>query len=151
VFHPSLKALTKELLTGTDLNAGLVCAAVKLSTVTRLQFALGRCPAPLPWLVRAYPPIEFVVLLWSSHGMPEVAAVLASLTALCREPANLQRLRTAADASEMLAVLANCRIIVPSPFVSAKTNLPPPMPAVLPTNSTLAGFTSARPLASSTN
>lgn len=135
VFRPGLKALTKELLTSTGLKAGLVCAEVKLSTVKRLQFALGRCPTPLPWLVRTYPPIEFVVLLLSSPALPEVAAVRAALTTLGRDTAKLQRLRTAADANEMLDVLASCLIVVPSPLPSRTivTNAgPQALPAVRP-------------------
>jgi mannitol/fructose-specific phosphotransferase system IIA component (Ntr-type) len=100
-------ALNQELLANSALECGLAFPHARLAGVKRLQFALGRTPAPVIWGAKGSWPVQFVFLV----AVPATDAasylhLLAGLGKLGRQPALLAQLGAADNAEAVLAVLA---------------------------------------------
>jgi mannitol/fructose-specific phosphotransferase system IIA component (Ntr-type) len=114
--------LYQELLTSQSLDGGSAVPQVKLAGVEHPRFVLGRSAGPLYWRASFYPPIEFVFLIIKPVKVKEgdeSRLLSIALTALGGNPAQLEQLRAAPSAEEMLAVLAHCRVSASEPLVKA--------------------------------
>jgi mannitol/fructose-specific phosphotransferase system IIA component (Ntr-type) len=103
---PALKALNRELLTSTALDAGAIFPEVRLLGGTLTRFAVGRAVTPLHWRAANFPPLEIIFLIVQPARTEATGKMLA--TQLKRFGTNKQcvaRLREARNANEMLAVL----------------------------------------------
>jgi mannitol/fructose-specific phosphotransferase system IIA component (Ntr-type) len=99
-------ALNQEILADGAARSGIAIAHARLSGVKRLQFALGRAPAPVAWNSRNSCRVRLVFLL----AVPATEAthylhLLANLARLGRHAPTLAELLKAPDAAAMLAVL----------------------------------------------
>ena len=104
-------ALNQELLANSATERGLAFPHGRLGAIRRVQFALGRTPAPIIWGAKSSWPVQLIFLL----AVPATDAacylqVLASLAKLAEQPALLAELRGAADAEAMLGVLQQVRM-----------------------------------------
>jgi len=106
ILYPSLKALTRELLTSRALDAGSAFPEVRLAEVIHPRFALGRADVPLAWRAVIFPPLEFVFLiLQPARPNATCKKLVTGLKRVGTNAQSLARLREARDAHEMLAVL----------------------------------------------
>jgi mannitol/fructose-specific phosphotransferase system IIA component (Ntr-type) len=99
-------ALNQELLNNSALACGLAFPHARLNGIKRLQFALGRAPAPIPWGAKGAWPVQLVFLI----AVPATDAagylhLLASLSKLGQTTALLNELCSSPNAAAMFAVL----------------------------------------------
>jgi mannitol/fructose-specific phosphotransferase system IIA component (Ntr-type) len=108
----SLKALNRELLTGTALDFGACFPTVRVRGLQRPRFALGRAAKPMPWRAKFYPPIEFVFLVVGPDpGTKESQQLAATLSWLGRDRLHLNELGAAHSAEEMQTALARFHLV----------------------------------------
>jgi mannitol/fructose-specific phosphotransferase system IIA component (Ntr-type) len=116
----SLTALNYKLLTGISLDGGAACPQVKLAGVDHPRFALGRSTEPLHWRASFYPPIEFVFLVIKPvKDGDDSKQLFIALTALKGNAAQLNQLRAATAAEDLLAVLTQCPLSIGGQSVKA--------------------------------
>jgi mannitol/fructose-specific phosphotransferase system IIA component (Ntr-type) len=104
-------ALNQELLANSATECGLAFPHGRLGGIRRVQFALGRTPAPIIWGAKGSWPVQLIFLL----AVPATDAacylhVLASLAKLTEQPALLAELRAVESADAMLAVLQQVKL-----------------------------------------
>ena len=104
-------ALNQELLANSALECGLAFPHARLNGLKRLQFALGRTPAPIVWGAKGSWPVQIIFLL----AVPATDAatylhLLASLAKLGQHSDLLAELRAADNIEAILAVLEQVRM-----------------------------------------
>lgn len=104
-------ALNQELMANSGLDYGIAIPHARLGGITRLQFALGRTPDPIPWCSRSASPAQLIFLL----AVPATDAarylhLLASLARLGQQRDLLAELRKAPDPTSMYRVLEKVKI-----------------------------------------
>lgn len=105
-------AMQLELLTGCDLQSGVVFPRARLAGIHHPRLALGRADPPLPWLAKFYPPTQFVFLLAEPQADSlETAQLAETVNRLRRDASVLGELRLAATIGQMLTVLGRCRLV----------------------------------------
>ena len=104
-------ALNQELLSDSVVRSEVAVAHGRLSGVNRLQFALGRSPAPVVWSARDSCPVRLVFLLAvPATESARYLQLLSRLARLGREAGAVQNLLLAADAPGMLEILRDARL-----------------------------------------
>lgn len=103
-----LKALqAREQLGSTGIGKGFAVPHARLDTLTRPFALFVKLARPIDFAAVDEKPVDIAVLLLSPEA--DASSHLATLAAVCRparDPAFLQRLRNAADASEIHRLLA---------------------------------------------
>jgi mannitol/fructose-specific phosphotransferase system IIA component (Ntr-type) len=83
-------------------------AQVRLTTMPRTRFALGRAKQPLPWRASHLVPITFVVLVVEPSAKPgEYERVVEALNALAHHTEALKFMREATSAEEIVTILGS--------------------------------------------
>ncbi len=104
-------ALNQELLADSALESGVAFPHARLGGIKRLQFALGRLPAPVIWGARNSWPVRLVFLI----AVPATDAtsylhLLASLARLGQQPTTLAELRAAEGPQAILSLLEKVKL-----------------------------------------
>ena len=112
LLHPAVKALNRELLTSTALDAGATFPEVRLPDAIRPRFAVGRAIASLLWRAANFPPLEVIFLVVQPASVDATGkALTAQLKRFGTDKQRVARLREACDAREMLEVLRTERLV----------------------------------------
>ena len=104
-------ALNQELLGNSVLGCGIAFPHARVSSLKRLQFAIGRTAEPVVWGTKGSLPVQFVFLM----AVPATEAagylhLLASLARLGQQPEVLRKLRTAVSAEELHRILLSLKL-----------------------------------------
>ena len=100
-------ALDREQQMTTAMDFGIAFPHVRSNTCVRLQFALGRAPAPFSWGQPGSFSVQFVFL----NAVPTTNTLgylklLSAMARLGKEPALLEQFKAAAGAKELMELLA---------------------------------------------
>jgi len=94
--------LQRERLGSTGLGRGIAIPHVKFKSL------FGRLPEPIEFESHDDAPVDLIFLLLApEHASGDHLKALARISRLVREPATLERLRSARDTDELHAVLSN--------------------------------------------
>ena len=105
-------AMQLELLTGCDLQSGVVFPRARIAGIHHPRLAVGRADPPLPWLARFYPATEFIFLLAEPQtDSLETAQLTETVNRLRRDPSVLKELRLARTTGQMLTVFGRYRLV----------------------------------------
>jgi mannitol/fructose-specific phosphotransferase system IIA component (Ntr-type) len=131
ILYPGLKALYSELLTSTVLDLGAAFPQVRVATLSRSRFALGRASEPLSWRSPAFRPIDLVFLILDPlKADVESRQLVSTLQNLGKNHSRLDDLRRASTAEKMVGVLVQVPLVAASelvcvpPIIAASHNRP---------------------------
>jgi mannitol/fructose-specific phosphotransferase system IIA component (Ntr-type) len=109
-------ALNRELMVGTETEAGVAFPHARLPGVRRLSFAFGRSNELLSWGPRAVRSVQFVFLMAvPATDSTEYLSAISGLARLTKEQRLVEALNLAHDTSHILEVLQQVEVHTSSP------------------------------------
>lgn len=121
------KALNREFMVSTDVEAGMAFPHARMAGLKELSFALGRSDEPLRWGQNAGRPVNLVFLIAvPATDATQYLLLISGLARLSKDDALMARLREAQDSFQMLEVLQQVSLrthSLPSPKQQAATGI----------------------------
>lgn len=100
--------LQRERLGSTGLGRGIAIPHVKFKSLDQIVCLFGRLVEPIEFESHDDAPVDLIFLLLApEHASGDHLKALARISRLVREPATLDRLRSAQDVDELHNVLSN--------------------------------------------
>lgn len=100
------KALNREFMVSTDMEAGLAFPHARMAELKELAFALGRSDEPLRWGPNAGRSVRLVFLIAvPATDATQYLLLISGLARLSKDAGLMARLRAAKDSFQMLEVL----------------------------------------------
>lgn len=100
--------LQRERLGSTGLGRGIAIPHVKFKSLKSIVCLFARVEEPIPFDAHDNEPVDVIFLLLApEHASGDHLKALARISRLLRDPATLERLRTAPDAEALRVVLTS--------------------------------------------
>jgi mannitol/fructose-specific phosphotransferase system IIA component (Ntr-type) len=113
--------LKRELLIGTDMEAGMAFPHARLPMLKTLSFALGRSNEPLRWGPKATRPVRLVFLMAvPEDDSSQYLSLISGLVRLAKDPELLAKIHAAQDAGQLLELLGQIKLRTSSSSDSSK-------------------------------
>jgi len=99
-------ALSRESLSGTDMEDGMAFPHARLASLKELSFALGRSDGPLDWGAENVRPVRLVFLLAvPAMDITQYLRLISGLARLAKAGPLVKQLHAAPDASQIIELL----------------------------------------------
>lgn len=109
-------ALDRELMGGTEMQAGMAFPHARLAALKQLSFAFGRAEKPLAWGPNAVRSVRLVFLMAVPAQDPgQYLALVSGLARLAKDSRLAERLLTSPDARQLLEVFAEVELRIRRP------------------------------------
>ncbi len=106
-------ALNRELLVGSDWEAGMAFPHARLPAIKELSFAFGRSGEPLCWSAKGVRSVRLVFLIAvPATDSTQYLSLISGLARLAKEGRQVEKLHAAQDAFQILEVLQQVRLRV---------------------------------------